>query len=130
MNQSKPAFVPGLEGVVAFHTAIAEPDKDGGSLRYRGVDIEDLVGHVGFDDVWGLLVDDAFGNELPYDVSVPAQRSGNVRIDVQAADSAAGRGPGLRAHPGLHRRRDQGAGGGHHGGRAHLCRPVRPRGPA
>ena len=36
-------FVPGLEGVVAFTTEIAEPDKDGGALRYRGVDIEDLV---------------------------------------------------------------------------------------
>jgi citrate synthase len=36
-------FVPGLEGVVAFETEIAEPDKEGGSLRYRGVDIEDLV---------------------------------------------------------------------------------------
>ncbi len=34
----------GLEGVVAFATTIAEPDKEGGSLRYRGVDIEDLVG--------------------------------------------------------------------------------------
>ena len=29
-------FVPGLEGVVAFTTEIAEPDKDGGALRYRG----------------------------------------------------------------------------------------------
>ena len=37
-------FAPGLEGVIAFETEIAEPDKDGGSLRYRGVDIEDLVG--------------------------------------------------------------------------------------
>ena len=36
-------FVPGLEGVVAFTTEIAEPDKDGGALRYRGVDIEELV---------------------------------------------------------------------------------------
>src|SRR5205085_3774980 len=36
-------FVPGLNGVVAFTTEIAEPDKDGGALRYRGVDIEDLV---------------------------------------------------------------------------------------
>src|ERR1700709_2960508 len=46
------AFVPGLEGVVAFHTALPEPDKDGGSLRYRGVDTEDLLGRVGFEDVW------------------------------------------------------------------------------
>ena len=47
----------GLEGVVAFATEIAEPDKEGGALRYRGVDIEDLVGKVPFEKVWGLLVD-------------------------------------------------------------------------
>ncbi|GGL88611.1 citrate synthase 2 [Nakamurella endophytica] len=77
-------FVPGLEGVVAFHTAIAEPDKDGGSLRYRGVDIEDLVGRVGFDDVWALLVDDAFGAALPVELEPSPVRSGDVRVDVQA----------------------------------------------
>ena len=37
-------FKPGLEGVVAVETEIAEPDREGGSLRYRGVDIEELVG--------------------------------------------------------------------------------------
>lgn len=47
----------GLEGVVAFATEIAEPDKEGGALRYRGVDIEDLVGVVPYEKVWGLLVD-------------------------------------------------------------------------
>ncbi len=72
-------FVPGLEGVVAFHTAIAEPDRDGGSLRYRGVDIEDLVGRVGFEDAWALLVDDAFGARLPVETAPPAFRSGDVR---------------------------------------------------
>ena len=35
----------GLEGVVAFETEIAEPDKEGSALRYRGVDIEELAGH-------------------------------------------------------------------------------------
>ena len=50
----------GLEGVVAFATEIAEPDKEGSALRYRGVDIEDLVGNVPFEQVWGLLVDGAF----------------------------------------------------------------------
>ena len=39
-------FKPGLEGVVAVETEIAEPDREGGALRYRGVDIEELVGHV------------------------------------------------------------------------------------
>ena len=41
-------FVPGLEGVIAFETQIAEPDRAGGSLRYRGVDIEDDQGAVEF----------------------------------------------------------------------------------
>ena len=47
----------GLEGVVAFATEIAEPDKEGGALRYRGVDIENLVGTIPYEQVWGLLVD-------------------------------------------------------------------------
>ncbi len=55
----------GLEGVVAFATEIAEPDKEGGSLRYRGVDIEDLVGQVPYEKVWGLLVDGSFDVGLP-----------------------------------------------------------------
>ena len=42
-------FKPGLEGVIAFESEIAEPDKEGSALRYRGVDIEDLVGQV---DIW------------------------------------------------------------------------------
>ncbi len=32
----------GLEGIIAFETQIAEPDKEGSALRYRGVDIEEL----------------------------------------------------------------------------------------
>ena len=63
-------FKPGLEGVVAFETEIAEPDKEGGALRYRGVDIEDLVGQVPYEKVWGLLVDGSFDPGLP-----PAERS-------------------------------------------------------
>jgi len=51
-------FKPGLEGVIAFESQIAEPDKEGSALRYRGVDIDDLVGRVTFGNVWGLLVDD------------------------------------------------------------------------
>src|SRR5918994_1791817 len=39
-------FKPGLEGAVAFETDIAEPDREGGSLRYRGVDIEDVEARV------------------------------------------------------------------------------------
>ena len=45
-------FKPGLEGVIAFESEIAEPDKEGSALRYRGVDIEDLVVRVSFGIVW------------------------------------------------------------------------------
>ena len=79
-------FKPGLEGVIAFESEIAEPDKDGGSLRYRGVDIEELVGHVSFGHVWGLLVDNSFTPGLPAAeaFNLPVH-SGDVRVDVQAA---------------------------------------------
>ncbi|MDQ3475091.1 MAG: citrate synthase 2 [Actinomycetota bacterium] len=79
-------FVPGLEGIIAFETTIAEPDKDGGSLRYRGVDIEDLVGRVTFGNVWALLVDGKFGPGLPPAEPFPIPvHTGDVRVDVQAA---------------------------------------------
>lgn len=79
-------FVPGLEGVVAFETEIAEPDKEGGSLRYRGVDIEELVGHVSFGNVWGLLVDGRFNPGLPPAEPFPIPvHSGDIRVDVQSA---------------------------------------------
>jgi citrate synthase len=83
---SSPDFVPGLEGVVAFETTIAEPDREGGSLRYRGVDIEDLVGSVSFGNVWGLLVDNEFNPGLPPAEPFPLPvHSGDVRVDVQSA---------------------------------------------
>src|SRR5690242_20668561 len=76
----------GLEGVVAFATEIAEPDKAGGALRYRGVNIEDLVGQVRFEKVWGLLVDGSFEPGLPPAEPHPlAIRTGNPRVDVQSA---------------------------------------------
>ncbi|MEZ5115928.1 MAG: citrate synthase 2 [Candidatus Nanopelagicales bacterium] len=81
-----PDFVPGLEGVIAFETEIAEPDKEGSALRYRGVDIEDLVGRVSFGNVWGLLVDNEFGPGLPPAEPFPIPvHSGDVRVDVQSA---------------------------------------------
>jgi citrate synthase len=79
-------FHPGLEGVVAFQTEIAEPDRDGGALRYRGVDIEDLAGYVTFGDVWALLTDGRFGHGLPPAEPFPLPvHTGDVRVDVQAA---------------------------------------------
>ena len=42
-SNSSTDFSPGLEGVVAVETEIAEPDREGGVLRYRGIDIEDVT---------------------------------------------------------------------------------------
>src|SRR4051794_26079456 len=76
----------GLEGVVAFNTEIAEPDREGGALRYRGVDLEELVGHVLYEQVWGLLVD---GEPRPgltaHEHHALGLHSGNPRADLQAA---------------------------------------------
>ena len=76
----------GLEGVVAFATEIAEPDREGSALRYRGVDIEELAGVVPYEQVWGLLVDGSLEPGLP-----PAEpfsltvHTGDPRVDLQAA---------------------------------------------
>jgi citrate synthase len=76
----------GLEGVVAFATEIAEPDRAGGALRYRGVDIEELVGVVPFGQVWGLLVDgELLPGMPPAEPNALSVRSGDPRVDVQAA---------------------------------------------
>ncbi|MDX6372285.1 MAG: citrate synthase [Nocardioidaceae bacterium] len=75
----------GLEGVIAFRTEIAEPDKEGSALRYRGVDIEEIVGRVPFENVWGLLIDGTYQPGLPpaepYTIPI---HTGDVRADVQA----------------------------------------------
>src|SRR6187399_1955881 len=78
-------FKPGLEGVVAFETEIAEPDKEGNALRYRGVDIEELVGHVPYEKVWGLLVDESLEPGMPEpDPYEPVELTGSAPADAQA----------------------------------------------
>src|ERR1700730_14919774 len=80
----------GLEGVVAFATEIAEPDRAGGALRYRGVDIENLVRAVPYEHVWGLLLNRRFKPGRP-----PA---GALR---RSARGRAGRARHARARVGL-----------------------------
>ncbi|HUK45279.1 MAG TPA: citrate synthase 2 [Gaiellaceae bacterium] len=84
-------YRPGLEGVIAFETEIAEPDREGSALRYRGVDVEDIVGRHPFEQVWGLLVDSSLEPGMP-----PAERielenpSGSVMADLQAGLATLG----------------------------------------
>ena len=78
-------FKPGLEGVVAVETEIAEPDREGGALRYRGVDIEELVGQYPYENVWGLLVDGDLDSKMPEpEPHEPAGLTGNAPADLQA----------------------------------------------
>ena len=84
-------FKPGLEGVVAVQTEIAEPDREGGALRYRGIDIEELVGRYHFENVWGLLVDENLNSPLPAPPKIELQEpSGSVPADLQAALATLG----------------------------------------
>lgn len=76
----------GLEDVVAFAAEIAEPDREGGALRYRGVDLEEIVSTVPFGQVWGLLVDGHLLPGLPPAEPHPLSvLSGDHRVDVQSA---------------------------------------------
>ena len=87
----------GLRDVVAFRTRIAEPDRDGAVLRYRGVDVEELVGTLDFGSVWSLLVDgDVIRPLEPAGAVVPALRSGDPRVDVQAGLALLAADPALR----------------------------------
>ena len=78
-------FRPGLEGVVAVETEIMEPDREGGALRYRGVDVEPLIGKVHYENVWGLLVDDDLNSVMPDpEAYEPANLTGRAPADLQA----------------------------------------------
>jgi citrate synthase len=69
-----------------IETRIAEPDREGGALRYRGIDIEELIGAVPYERVWGLLVDGRFEPGLmPAEPRTLPFRSGDTRADLQAA---------------------------------------------
>jgi citrate synthase len=75
----------GLEGVITFRMEVAEPDREGGSLR-DGADIEDLVGPVPFEKVWGLLLDGEYEPAPPPAEPHPlAVRTGDPRVDLQSA---------------------------------------------
>jgi citrate synthase len=84
-------FKPGLEGVVAVETEIMEPDREGGVLRYRGVDVEPLIGKVPYENVWGLLVDDDLNSKMPDpEPYEPARLTGNAPADLQAETARMG----------------------------------------
>src|SRR5581483_6076216 len=78
-------FRPGLEGVVAVETEIAEPDREGGVLRYRGYDISEIVGRYPYENVWGLLVDDDLDSVMPApEPYEPVGLTGSAPADLQA----------------------------------------------
>jgi citrate synthase len=78
-------FKPGLEGVVAVETEIMEPDREGGTLRYRGVDVEPLIGEYPYENIWGLLVDDDIKSRMPLpEPFEPVGMTGRAPADLQA----------------------------------------------
>ena len=87
-------YSPGLEGVIASETAIANIEgKDGtGGLEYRGYRIEDLAGHVSYEETAFLLLH----GDLPsraqlreFDARLRAARAiPDALVDLFATDSA------------------------------------------
>src|SRR6059036_3892960 len=78
-------FRPWLEGVVAVETEIMEPDREGGTLRYRGVDVEPLIGEYPYENIWGLLVDDDIQSRMPLpEPFEPVGITGHAPADLQA----------------------------------------------
>ena len=114
-------FHPGLEGVIAFETEIAEPDREGSALRYRGVDIEELVGRYPFEQVWGLLVDGSFEPGMPHAERIELQdpsgsvdgrppgraRDARAEVGASAARRHLGRSRRATISPGSRRRRSR-----------------------
>lgn len=54
-DQNKPAYSPGLEGVIAGESAICQVDPNAG-LAYRGYDVHQLAGSASFEEIVWLLL--------------------------------------------------------------------------
>ena len=62
-----------------------EPDREGGTLRYRGVDVEPLIGKYPYENIWGLLVDDDITSVMPApEPYQPVGLTGRAPSDLQA----------------------------------------------
>lgn len=98
---------PGFEGATAFTTGICRPSSTGDVLRYRGVDIVEIVGVRPYDDVWRLLVDGEPGSGALSDIGAgeimaALRGSGTPRVVLQqlllelgeSRGMAPSRGPG------------------------------------
>jgi citrate synthase len=87
----------GLNDMEAFASSITEVDPGGAVLRYRGVDVEELVGAARFDAVWGLLVDDSLRPGLDAVAETPKTiRAGDPLVDLQCSLAALGPRHGMR----------------------------------
>ncbi len=58
----KPAFVPGLEGIVAAQTKLSSVDGQAGELLIAGFPVEELAGKASFEEALYLLWHDALPN--------------------------------------------------------------------
>ena len=58
-------FKPGLEGVVAVETEIAEPDREGARFATAASTSRSSSGTYPYENVWGLLVDDDIDSTMP-----------------------------------------------------------------
>src|ERR1700742_5047618 len=72
--------IDGLENIVAAETVLSEVDGQAGRLVIRGYSVEELAGHVSYEDAAHLLLD-GFFEDLPADLAGPL---GAARAEVFA----------------------------------------------
>ena len=82
-TEDKPAYSPGLAGVVAGESAICWVDPDAG-LLYRGYDIHDLAARSSYEDVVWLLLN----GELP-DMEQLAMVTRELAREMERTDDVA-----------------------------------------
>ena len=77
-------FKPGLEGVVAVETEIAEAGKRRWVPPLPRLSTSRLVGQYPYENVWGLLVDNDLGSKMPDpEPHEPSGLTGNAPADLR-----------------------------------------------
>ena len=87
-TETKPAYSPGLAGVIAGETAICWVDPNAG-LMYRGYDIHEMAQQANFEEVAYLLLHDELPNTGELTDLQPRDRRGTRVAEGRLRDAPA-----------------------------------------
>ena len=87
-TETKPAYSPGLAGVIAGETEICWVDPNAG-LMYRGYDIHEMAEKANFEEVAYLLLNGELPTSAQRDEFSPGARGGALAAEGGARNAAA-----------------------------------------